>query len=85
MRLNKNIKIFLNYFLGPLLFLWLSFSIYQQIRNQSHLEASWLHIKESFQSAKVIYLLLTVLLMFFNWGLEAAKWQLDLQHKHPVV
>lgn len=84
MRLNKNIKIFLNYFLGPLLFLWLSFSIYQQIRNQSHLEASWLHIKESFQSAKVIYLLLTVLLMFFNWGLEAAKWQLAVRPVHKV-
>ena len=79
MRLNKNIKIFLNYFLGPLLFLWLSFSIYQQIQNQSHLEASWLHIKQSFQSPKIIYLLLTVLLMLFNWGLEAAKWRLAVR------
>lgn len=84
MRLNKNIKIFLNYFLGPLLFLWLSFSIYQQIRNQSHLEASWLHIKQSFQSTKVIYLLLTVLLMFCNWGLEAAKWRLAVHSVHRV-
>ena len=84
MRLNKNIKIFLNYFLGPILFLWLSFSIYQQIRNQSHLEASWLHIKQSFQSVKVIYLLLTVLLMFVNWGLEAAKWRLAVRPVHKV-
>lgn len=84
MRLNKNIKIFLNYFLGPLLFIWLSFSIYQQIKNQSHLEASWLHITESFQSIKVIYLLLTLVLMFFNWGLEAAKWRLAVYAVHPV-
>lgn len=84
MRLNKNIKIFLNYFLGPLLFLWLSFSIYQQIKNQSHLEASWLHIKESFYSPNVIYLLLTVLLMFVNWGLEAAKWMLAVRPVHKV-
>jgi hypothetical protein len=84
MRLNKNIKIFLNYFLGPILFAWLTFSIYQQIKNQSHLEASWLHIKESFGSVKVIYLLLTVLLMFFNWGLEAAKWQLAVRPVHRV-
>lgn len=84
MRVNKNIKIFLNYFLGPLLFLWLSFSIYQQIKNQSHLEASWLHIKESFYSPNVIYLLLTVLLMFVNWGLEAAKWRLAVRPVHKV-
>lgn len=84
MRLNKNIKIFLNYFLGPLLFLWLSFSIYQQIKNQSHLEASWLHIKQSFYSVNIIYLLLTVLLMFVNWGLEAAKWRLAVSPVHRV-
>lgn len=84
MRLNKNIKIFLNYFLGPLLFLWLTFSIYQQIKNQSHLEASWLHIKESFRSWNVIYLLLTIVLMFFNWGLEAAKWRLAVRPVHQV-
>jgi uncharacterized membrane protein YbhN (UPF0104 family) len=84
MRLNKNIKIFLNYFLGPLLFIWLSFSIYQQIRNQSHLEASWLHIKQSFQSSQVLYLLFTFLLMFVNWGLEAAKWRLAVQSVHKV-
>jgi hypothetical protein len=84
MRLNKNIKIFLNYFLGPLLFIWLSFSIYQQIRNQSHLEASWLHIKQSFQSTQALYLLFTILLMFVNWGLEAAKWRLAVQPVHKV-
>jgi hypothetical protein len=84
MRLNKNIKIFLNYFLGPLLFLWLTFSIYQQIQNQSHLEASWLHIKQSFRTSKVMYLLLTVFLMFANWGLETAKWMLAVRPVHKV-
>ena len=84
MRLNKNIKIFLNYFLGPLLFIWLSFSIFQQIKNQSHLEASWLHIRQSFQSSKVVYLVVTLLLMMANWGIEAAKWRLAVAPVHQV-
>jgi hypothetical protein len=84
MRLNKNIKNFLNYFLGPLLFIWLSFSIFQQLKNQSHLEVSWLHIRESFQSLKVVYLLITMLLMVANWGLEAAKWRIAVEPVHRV-
>jgi hypothetical protein len=84
MRLNKNIKNFLNYFLGPLLFIWLSFSIFQQLKNQSHLEVSWLHIRESFQSLKVVYLLITMLLMVANWGLEATKWRIAVEPVHRV-
>lgn len=75
MQLNKNIKIFLNYFLAPLLFVWLVFSIYRQITAQENLEASWLHIKTSFQSPKIINLLVVILLMIVNWGIEAKKWQ----------
>jgi hypothetical protein len=78
MQLNKNIKIFLNYFLGPLLFAWLGFSIYKQILAQTHLETSWLHIKQSLQSAKLFNVLIVVFLMMANWGIEAKKWQLSV-------
>ena len=78
MQLNKNIKIFFNYFLGPLLLVWLAFSIYQQIQRQENIETSWLHIKNSFQSKKIWNVLLVILLMFTNWGLEAKKWQLSV-------
>jgi len=78
MQLNKNIKIFFNYFLGPLLLVWLAFSIYQQIQRQENIETSWLHIKDSFQSAKIWNVLLVILLMFVNWGIEAKKWQLSV-------
>jgi len=84
MKLNKNIKIFLNYVLGPLLFAWLSYSIFKQIKNQPHLEESWLSIKTSFSDARVVYLLLAFLLMFANWSLEALKWKLSVQHVQPV-
>jgi hypothetical protein len=87
MQLNKNIKIFLNYFLAPLLFVWLMFSIYRQIKAQENLEMSWLHIKASFQSAKLINLVLVVFLMIVNWGIEAKKWQHSVAsiHRLPFI
>ena len=81
---HKNIKIFLNYVLGPLLFIWLSWSIVDQIKNQPHLEESWLTIKSSFSGAGVINLIVVFLLMFVNWSLEAMKWKLSVQNVQPV-
>ena len=81
---NKTIKIFLNYFLGPLLFVGLSFSIFQQVRHQPHLTQSWEEIKEGFVSLKVLYLLFAVLLIFINWGIETWKWKLLVQSVRPI-
>ena len=81
---HKNIKIFLNYILGPLLFAWLSFSIVNQIRQQPQLEESWMHIRSSFSSTEVVSLIATFVLMFLNWSIEAAKWKLSLKYVQPV-
>jgi hypothetical protein len=78
MQVNKNIKIFINYFFGPLLFAWLAFSIYNHIRHQPQLEVSWRQIQSSFQSAKIFYLIAALLLIFLNWGIEAWKWKLSV-------
>src|SRR5438105_2017726 len=72
---NKNIKNFINYFLGPVLFIWLSWSIYHQVKSQYHLEESWKHIKSSFYSYNIFYLIGAILLIPVNWGLEALKWK----------
>jgi lysylphosphatidylglycerol synthase-like protein len=84
MRLNKNIKIFLNYFLGPLLFLWLSYSIYNQVKRQPDLETSWIKIKQSLQSAEIWDLVIVILLMIINWSIEAVKWKISIQKVQPV-
>ena len=84
MQLGKNIKIFLNYILGPLLFAWLSYSIFKQIKNQPHLEEAWFRIRSAFSNISVINLILVFLLMFVNWSLEALKWKLSVQHVQPV-
>jgi uncharacterized membrane protein YbhN (UPF0104 family) len=82
--MNKNIKIFINYFLGPLLFAWLSYSIYRQIVKQPQLEESWLHIRQSFQSYKINYLIGAVLLIAVNWGLESWKWMIAVRTFYPI-
>jgi len=75
LRLNKNIKIFFNYFLGPLLFIWLSLSIYHQISNQPQLEVSWQKVKHAIQGAQSWMFWVVLILMVVNWGVEARKWQ----------
>jgi uncharacterized membrane protein YbhN (UPF0104 family) len=84
MKLNKNIKIFLNYILGPLLFAWLSYSIFKQVQHQPQLEESWIRIKSSFGTASLVNLILVFVLMMVNWSLEAAKWKLSVQKVQPV-
>jgi hypothetical protein len=84
MQPNKNIKIFVNYFLGPLLFAWLSYSIYRQIIKQPQLEESWLHIKQSFQSYKILCLIGALLLIAANWGIETWKWMISVRTFYPI-
>src|SRR5690349_1015762 len=84
MRLNKNIKIFLNYFLGPLLFLWLSYSIYNQVKHQPDLKSSWIKIKRSLQSTEIWDLAIVIFLMIINWSIEAMKWKISIEKVQPI-
>lgn len=84
MKLNKNIKIFINYFLGPLLFIWLSWSIYRQIKNQSGLEQAWNSIRASLGSPMLLNLVAVVVLMAVNWSIEAIKWRISIREIQKV-
>jgi Lysylphosphatidylglycerol synthase TM region len=79
--LNRQIKILINYFLGPVLFLLLSWSLYAQINNQPDLLLRWQQIKLSWQDKQ---LWIVVILMLVNWGMEARKWQVLVQHVQPI-
>ncbi|HLG40155.1 MAG TPA: lysylphosphatidylglycerol synthase transmembrane domain-containing protein [Chitinophagaceae bacterium] len=84
MRLNKNIKIFINYFLGPLLFVWVSYSIYDQIQQQPRLAKSWRAIKASFDSPMIWNLFAAFFLMLVNWAIEAVKWRILVRRIQKV-
>lgn len=73
--MNKSIKLIFNYFLAPLLFIVLSWSLYLQIIHQPDLSQRWLHIKSSW-SHPVFWIIF--LLMFVNWGIESLKWKTAL-------
>jgi hypothetical protein len=75
LRLHKNIKLFFNYLLVPILFIWLAVNVYQQLSDQNNKGLAWQQIKEAFVGAKSWEIYVACILMFFNWGIEALKWQ----------
>lgn len=84
MKLNKNSKIFINYILGPALFVWLSWSIYREIKQQPDLKKTWAAIKESLQSPLLLNLVAVIALMFVNWSIEAVKWKISVKKIQEV-
>jgi uncharacterized membrane protein YbhN (UPF0104 family) len=81
MKLNKNTQIFINYFLGPLLFAGLSWFIYKEIKKQPNLGSVFTAFKSS---TGAMYLLGVLLLMVVNWSLEAIKWKLLVRPIQPI-
>jgi Lysylphosphatidylglycerol synthase TM region len=79
--LNRKIKILLNYFLGPVLFVVLSYSLYHQIINQANVYSRWQQILGCYKSWPCITVLF---LMLVNWGIETKKWQLLITHLQPI-
>ena len=89
MKLNRNskpdfIRAFINYFLGPLLFIWLSWSIYSEIKSQPDIEGAWRHVRQSFSSSLLWMILAVIGLMLINWAIEAIKWQIAVKPVQPV-
>ncbi|RXK59987.1 flippase-like domain-containing protein [Lacibacter luteus] len=82
-KLNRNFKIIVNYFLGPVLFVWISVSLYNQVKQQPDLPNAWLQVKQAFYGANSWMLWLGILLMPVNWGLEAYKWYLLVNKLQP--
>ncbi len=74
--MNKSIKILIKWVLGPLLGIWLFYSLYQQVKAQPDLDKAIALIKQVPFGADAWKFWLTIFLVFINWGLEAKKWQL---------
>src|SRR5215467_8558729 len=73
---NRRVKILLNYVLGPLLFIFLVYIIYTKVKEQPDLPDKIALLKNSFSKQNAGLLVILLLLLFANWGIEARKWQL---------
>lgn len=80
---HKKTKIFFNYFLGPLLAAWLFYSLYNQLKGQPHLKDSLRLIKQMPYGYQAWKFWMVIILVFFNWGLEARKWHLLVKLLQP--
>lgn len=70
--------------LGPILFLWLAYSIYQQVQHHKDLDQSWNLIKQTLVEKGWKVISFVFVLMILNWGLEARKWQLLATKVQPI-
>ena len=75
MRLNAKYKKILNYVVGPLLFVILTYSIYHKISAQPNLKDAWRSMWQTMSRNPLLWILM-LLLMCINWSVEARKWQL---------
>lgn len=84
MPISRKLKIFLNYFLGPVLFIIIGISIYGQLKQQDNLQEHWNHLLERINGSQAWQLYLVIGLMTLNWSIESLKWKVLLQHIVPT-
>ena len=82
--MNKSIKILLKWIVGPLLAVWLFYSLYQQVKAQPDIDSSVALIKAMPFGDNAWKFWLVILFVFVNWGLEARKWQLLMKALQPI-
>jgi hypothetical protein len=69
---------------GPLLAVWLFYSLYQQVMAQPDIDASLVIIKTLPFGASAWKFWVVIAFVFVNWGIEARKWQLLMKVLQPV-
>jgi hypothetical protein len=73
--LQKKLNSVVQYMVAPILFVWLCYSIYHQIKAQDQLPAFISYLQEIPFGTAFSFLIFIILLTAFNWGLEAFKWK----------
>lgn len=64
--------------IGPVLFIWLTYNVVSQVKAQPDLQLYIHRIHAIINEKGFVFIALVCLLMFFQWILEAKKWQLLL-------
>lgn len=83
-RLRKSIKITLNLLLGPVLFGWLAWALWQRLSTMPDLPRHAGELASGFRGRGLLQLLPILALVAVNWGAEALKWRWLLRHVCPI-
>ncbi|WP_308421183.1 lysylphosphatidylglycerol synthase domain-containing protein [Filimonas zeae] len=83
-KLKRKYKILLNYIVGPVLFIVLTYAIYRRIQQQENLKNSWQVIQQSLRGPQQWKIWLVMALSLVNWGIEARKWQVLVQSVQKI-
>jgi uncharacterized membrane protein YbhN (UPF0104 family) len=75
---NKFIKLFFKATIGISLFLWIAYTLYNQIIHQPNLQNTIHDLFVEWNTSKILFLSIVFILMIFNWTIEAQKWRLLL-------
>lgn len=70
--------------LGPLLFLWLSVSVYRQVVRQPDFGAHLERLGDALSGPRAWMLPVVVALVFVNWAVETLKWQVLMDRVHAM-
>ncbi|WP_440132696.1 lysylphosphatidylglycerol synthase domain-containing protein [Chitinophaga sancti] len=70
--------------MGAVLFTWLAWSIYNQLLHQPNLKSSLQQMIDTLEHKGVVAMLLVLIGMLVNWGLEARKWQMLIKPLQPM-
>jgi hypothetical protein len=82
--LNKNIKIIINYVAGPLIMLFLFYTVSRELGKQPHWRDSLYQMFQAATGKQQWKLYCMFGLMCVNWGLETIKWQIALRPVQPI-
>jgi hypothetical protein len=77
--LNKNIKLIVNYVAGPLLMLFLFYTVSLQLQKQPHWKDSLYQVLGAASGKQQWKLYVMFGLTWVNWALETFKWQIALR------
>ena len=81
---NKNIKLIVNYVAGPLIMLFLFYTVGRQLQKQPHWRESLHQMLEAATGKQQWKLYCMFGLMWVNWALETRKWQVALRPVQPI-
>lgn len=84
MMMKRRYKIWINYILGPILFIVLSISIYYKVKNQTNLQETKDLLSSAVSGTNIFFIVCLFLLVFINWGFESAKWYVLVKRVQPV-